>query len=341
MARPLRIEFEGAVYHVSARGNAREEVFVDDRDRERFMRRLAESVETYDIRLYLYCLMPNHVHLVLETPRANLSRFAQSLLTGYAVYFNLRHERAGHLTQGRFHARLVDADEYLLRLSRYVHLNPVSVAGADQRPVEERIAALRAYPWSSYRSYVGLARRVEFVDYEAILATMGGDAAQRVRRYREFVEGGLAATDEEFARVLRASPRCIGGEAFRQWVDGLHDALLGKREREDISHRRPGLRLKADEVLEAVCRELNVPREEACCRRRGGWLRPLAAHALCKYAGTTQRETARILGLGTGAAVSTQLAKLRRALHDDRKLQRALARIELALGGAEEREGTE
>ena len=116
---------------------------------------LGESVERFDTRLYLFCLMGNHIHLVVETPRANLGQFMHRIETAYTVYFNRRHEHCGHLLQGRYGARLVEKDAYLLRLSRYVHLNPVFTTAARKRPVRERIAMLREYRWSSYRSYIG------------------------------------------------------------------------------------------------------------------------------------------------------------------------------------------
>ena len=133
MARPQRIEYEGAVYHVTARGNDRRAIFRDDADREHFLRALAESVERFEVRLYLFCLMTNHFHLVVETPRANLGRFMHRLQTAHTVYFNRRHRRCGHLMQGRYGARLVEKDAYILRLSRYVHLNPVFTAAARKR----------------------------------------------------------------------------------------------------------------------------------------------------------------------------------------------------------------
>ena len=144
MARHLRVEFPRAIYHVTCRmiGDRRLEhsrLFVDDADRVRFLDRLAERVEQYRIRLYLYCLMVNHFHVVYETPEGNGSKFMQSLLTAYTVYYNLRHRRHGHLLDGRYKAKLVEGDEYLLALSRYVHLNPVQVGPIKGRPIEERI----------------------------------------------------------------------------------------------------------------------------------------------------------------------------------------------------------
>jgi putative transposase len=154
MARPQRIEYEGAVYHVTAQGNERRAIFRDDADHERFLRVLGASVTQFEVRLYLFCLMSNHLHLVVETPRANLGCFMHRLQTAYTVYFNQRHARCGHLMQGRYGARLVEKDAYLLRLSRYVHLNPIFTAAARLRPVRERIEILRQYRWSSYRSYI-------------------------------------------------------------------------------------------------------------------------------------------------------------------------------------------
>ena len=122
MARLLRVQFPGAIYHVTVRGNERQLIFRDDPDRGRFLERLAQSQELYSVRLYLVCLMPNHLHLLLETPRGNLSNFMARLVTAYTVYDNLRHHRVGHLTQGRYKARMVEGNQYLLKLSRYIHL---------------------------------------------------------------------------------------------------------------------------------------------------------------------------------------------------------------------------
>jgi len=170
MARPQRIEYEGAVYHVTARGNERRALFTDVRDREYFLATLAESVARFEIRLYLFCLMTNHLHLVVETPRANLGRFMHRLQTAYTVYFNRRHRRCGHLLQGRYGAWLVERNETMLRLSRYVHLNPVFTTAARRQPLSERIALLRQYPWSSYRSYIGREPPRAFVEYAPVLA---------------------------------------------------------------------------------------------------------------------------------------------------------------------------
>ena len=148
--------------------------------------------------------MTNHVHLVVETPRANLGRFMHQVQTAYTVYFNHRHQRHGHLTQGRYGARLVEEDAYILKLSRYVHLNPVFIASMRRRPVAERLTLLRQYPWSSYPGYIGRSRRLAFVDYAPILAMMSPDASRQARTYRRFVEAGDCPPNA-------SSPWCVRG----------------------------------------------------------------------------------------------------------------------------------
>jgi putative transposase len=135
MARKLRVQYEGAIYHVTMRGVERRPIFKDDEDRERFLKRLGEAVEEFGLRLYLFSLLQNHIHLLVETPQANLSAFMHKLQTAYTVYYNLRHRRAGHLMQGRFGAEPVQGDTHLLKLTRYIHLNPVFVGRMRKEPL--------------------------------------------------------------------------------------------------------------------------------------------------------------------------------------------------------------
>src|SRR3990172_6988665 len=127
MARPLRIQFPGAVYHITCRGNDRRDIFRDDKDRTTFLDILARSLTTYEVKLFSYVLMENHFHLLVETSRGNLAEFMRHFNISYTGYFNRRHRRIGHLYQGRFKSIVVDEDSYLLELSRYVHLNPIRI----------------------------------------------------------------------------------------------------------------------------------------------------------------------------------------------------------------------
>jgi len=333
MARPLRVEYEGAIYHVTVRGNDRRSIFLDDRDRQRFLTRLGDCVEAHEVRLYLFCLMTNHVHLMLETPAGNLSGFMHRLQTAYSVYFNRRHRRSGHLTQGRYGARVVGGENYLLRLSRYIHLNPIFIRSAKKLPLRERIDMLRRYRWSSYRSYISRAAPLEFVDYAPMLAmTQAATKARRPGEYRKFVEAGIAENDRDLQRIMAASPLAIGSEDFKRWVRGMHDKLCGRSRRtEDVTLRRRSRRLAAERVIEIVCSQLGADRDEATQRQRGSLLRPIIARMLCRYSGLTQRRAGEFLNLSTGAAVSIQLKTLAATAASKGKLRKQLAAIDKAI----------
>jgi len=334
MARHLRIEFAGAIYHVSCRmvGDWRTQkayLFKDDADRERFLGQLSERVEQYTIRLYAFVCMANHFHLVFETPEGNCSRFMQSLSTAYTVYYNLRHERHGHLFDGRYKAKLVEGDEYLLALSRYVHLNPVRVKAMTHRSIQERIQYLRGYRWSSYPTYVGRRKGLDFVEYGPLLGEMPGRRSEWPRHYREFVETGLAETDEDFKAALAVSPLSIGGEGFRSWIDEMHQKRLETHARpEDVSFRHRSEPLAADEVLAVLSDMFKVELEAFSRRRQNSPLRAVASKFLVRYAGQSQREVADLLDMGSGSAVCKQLAALPGKLAGDRRLRRQVKAAE-------------
>jgi putative transposase len=235
------------------------QLFRDDRDYERFLLQLADRVEQFDVRLYMFVCMANHFHLVFETPQANCSRFMQSLSTAYTVYFNLRHHRHGHLLDGRYKAKIVEGDEYLRKLSRYVHLNPVQIASMKSLKLSERRKALRAYRWSSYRSYTLKKNPLECVQTGPALAQVGGSKAERPARYRRFVESGLAETDTEFETIMKSSPLCIGTDGFREWAEELYrETLLERNAPEDVSFKHGRARIEVDRVMAVLVEHLDV-----------------------------------------------------------------------------------
>lgn len=337
MSRYLRVEYPGAIYHVTMRmlGNwktGQDRLFEDDADRERFLERLADRVERYRIRLFLFCLMSNHVHLVLETPEGNLGRFMQSLATAYTVYFNLRHSRHGHLLDGRYKAKLVEGDEYLLGLSRYVHLNPVRVSGIEKKPIEEQREYLRAYRWSTYQSYIGIKQTYDFVVYGPMLAEVGGKGREQRRRYREYVEAGLDEEDREIKAALGASACGIGGEGFLSWVSEIYGKMAETKKRpEDISLRKIIEGQKPEDVLKIVGSIIGVEAEAFKRRRRNVRARALASYYLTCYAGLTQREVAEYLNVGTGSAVGKQITQLVNERGEDRELAKKMECIETGL----------
>ena len=184
MARPLRLEFPGALYHVTARGNARQEIYRDDVDRQRFLDMLGREIGQQGWLCYAYCLMSNHYHLLLETPEANLSNGMRRLNGAYGQMFNRRHDQVGHLFQGRYGSIVVDKDSYLLELCRYVVLNPVR-AGVVKHP--------RQWRWSSYRATVGLSPSPHWLDSEWVLEQFGQSENKAPIAYSRFVAEGHGA----------------------------------------------------------------------------------------------------------------------------------------------------
>ena len=332
MARQLRVEYAGAIYHVTVRSNGGEALFASDVDRRYLLARIAEAREMYYVRVYLFCLMVNHFHLVVETPRANLGRFMQGVLTGYGVYFNRAHRRHGHVTQGRYGAKLVEGDEYLLKLSRYVHLNPVNVVGMESMTQEERTAYLRKYPWSSFQGYTGIGLRNEFVDYGPLLALVGGRSSDQAQRYQVFVESGMAGDNEEFLAAMVRSVRSIGSDKFREQVDARYRELVGgRRVVEDVAFRRAVNALSVEQILQTVAAAAKLKPEALTVRRRDSRWRAVASRMLCRHGGLSQRDAAALLGVKTGVAVSCQNKKLTCLLQVDKKFAQAVRGVELRL----------
>lgn len=182
MARPLRIEFSGALYHVTARGDRREPIYDDDADRERFLEVLGQVVSDFNWICHGYCLMTNHYHLVIETPDGNLSKGMRQLNGVFTQYSNRRHARTGHLFQGRYKAILVDGDSYLLELARYVVLNPVRA---------RMVADPGDWRWSSYSAMVGAVQPPPWLSTDGLLAAFSRQRRAAVRQYKRFVADGI------------------------------------------------------------------------------------------------------------------------------------------------------
>ncbi|HUT53326.1 MAG TPA: transposase [bacterium] len=176
MGRKRRAQFPGAVYHLTARGNNRQDIYLDDHDRYAFMEMLAQAVERYDLKIHAFCLMTNHYHLFLRTREPNLARAMHWLNNRYTKRFLFRHERSGHLFQGRYQAVLIVDEAHWITLAHYIHLNPVR-AGIVTDPA--------SYNWSSFLDFTRPAARYPWLDHEWVLARYGHSPGQRRRRYRE------------------------------------------------------------------------------------------------------------------------------------------------------------
>lgn len=203
MARQLRIEFEGAVYHITSRGNAREKIFLDDADRHRFLDVLGKVVARFGWICHAYCLMSNHYHLLVETPDANLSRGMQLLNGIYTQSVNRCHDRSGHLLQGRYKSILVEKETHLLELARYVVLNPVRAKIA---------RSAKDWRWSSYRATAGMADPPAFLRVDWILSQFDTVRKAAIGAYRRFVKQGRGVNPWD---DLRAG-YLLGSETFAE-----------------------------------------------------------------------------------------------------------------------------
>jgi len=290
MSRPLRIEFEDALYHVTSRGDRREAIFVDDTDRIAFLDLLGQVSDRFDFTALAYCLMGNHYHLVLATRQANLSMLMRQLNGVYTQRFNRRHGKVGHVFQGRFKAILVDRDAYLLALCRYVELNPVRA---------RLVAAPGEWPWSSYRAHTGAADPPPWLDVAAVAAALQGAAPDT----REISAAAMRQAAERHARfVADGLDQPLWAQALRQQVY-LGDAAFVQR----MQARAEAARLGAAEV----------PRpQRGAPQPLAHWLAncPTRAQALLcghRQSGLTMAAMARELGLSPGR-VSQLIAKAAR-----------------------------
>ena len=245
MARPLRIEFPGAVYHLTSRGNARQPVFADAQDRNAFLDALAEVVARFGWRCHAYCLMGNHYHLLVETPEANLARGMRQVNGVYTQRFNRRHQQSGHLFQGRYKAILVDRDAYLLELCRYVVLNPVRSG---------LVRSAGQYAWSSYRATVGRVVPPAFLAVDWVLGQFAEDREEAQERYKRFVRDGLRAPSPWEAlkgQVL------LGDDDF---VEKLRPLLADAAAQTEVPKRQR--RLARPPVAKVLAGAADAPRDE-------------------------------------------------------------------------------
>jgi REP element-mobilizing transposase RayT len=284
MARALRIEFPGAFYHVTSRGNERKAIFKSLQDREKFLSYLESATERYGAVVHVYCLMDNHYHLLLETPLWNLSKIMQHINGAYTTYFNTKRERSGHLFQGRYKAILVEADEYAKELSRYIHLNPVRAAMV-KTPDE--------YRWSSCQYYTVRRKAPAWLTRNFILSYFDTKPTAAMKMYRSFVH---TLMDQEYESPLaELSHSVILGS--REFVDEIKDRFLrGKQpDRElpalrDITNR-PGLGLIEQVVNSVLQSDEKMARQVKlylCHRYSGKKLREIGERFGVSESGVTQ-----------------------------------------------------
>ena len=309
MARPLRIEYPDAFYHVTARGNERKNIFTDDQDRERFLGYLETAVLRYKAVIHVYCLMNNHYHLLLSTPSGNLSQIMRHLNGAYTVYFNKRHNRFGHLFQGRYKAILVDADEYAGELSRYIHLNPVRA-----RIVERA----EKYIWTSYLYYIDRKKAPRWMTIEWLLKYFGKKQPDARKAYRGFVEAKMGTKEESPLKETIAST-ILGRQNF---IDDIRKKYLGGRKKErDVPAVAILKRVSPEKIIEAVQKELKDRQEH---------IRNAALYLSHKFSGLLLKEIGLQFGVGE-SAVSQTSRRFEAILSEDTRLKKSVEKVRESL----------
>jgi putative transposase len=340
MARPLRIELAGGQYHVTSRGNNRQDIFPQDKDRHAFKGLLAGLPQRFGTRLHGYVLMTNHYHLVLETPEANLSRAMHWLNVTYTMGYNERHQRSGHLFGGRFKSVLIEEAAGLQEVVRYVHLNPVRVSalglGKQERAaqasgageastaelVRQRLVVLREYRWSSYRAYAGYEPEPEWLVTELVGSLSGGrTTAERQRALRKMTEDAVREGMPERPWEGLVAGVVLGSEEFAKRL--LEEAR--KDEREQPGARRLAPPVPWERIVEAVEKEKGE-RWDAFRDRHGDWGRDLALW-LGRTAGRMRLRELALVAEMDYATVGAAVSRVGRRLGGDREFVEVVDRL--------------
>jgi putative transposase len=307
MARPLRIIYPGAFYHITSRGNERKQIFKSLSDREKFLFYLESATRRYDAIIHVYCLMDNHYHLLLETPSGNLSQIMRHINGAYTTYFNIKRQRAGHLLQGRFKAILVDMDEYCKELSRYIHLNPVRA---------KMVAKLQDYRWSSYLDYIGRRKPPAWLKRDFILGYFGKKTSIAQKNYREFVKVRLGQKNKSPLNEVIGST-VLGSADF---VDEIRKRFIeGKGANRDLPaikalYSKPAI----EDIIKAV---------ESAFNQQPARVKSVSLYLCHKHTAGSLKQIGRYFNIGE-SGVSQASRRIGMRLKRDNKLKKRIKSLE-------------
>jgi REP element-mobilizing transposase RayT len=298
MARPLRLEFSGAVYHITARGNAQQAIFDDDVDREKFLHLLGREVQQQNWFCYAYCLMDNHYHLLLETHEANLSQGMRRLNGNYGQSYNFRHGRVGHLLQGRYKSILVERESHLMELCRYVVLNPIRAS---------MVTRVEKWPWSSYQATVGNVKSPDWLAANSLLANFSQRKGTAQNAYAKFVEEGLGRPSPW--EKLRGQIY-LGSEKFMEMMQ----KRVNNEELTNVSkaQRQPS-RPEPDAIITAVSKAYSISKAKVLQRNHQEAFNA-AVYLLRRVGNIPLRRVAEMAGISAGRVSQIQASMQGRSL---------------------------
>jgi putative transposase len=316
MGRPIRIEYPGALYHITSRGNERKDIFRESADREKFLGIVADYHNRFGILVHAYVLMDNHYHLVLETPWGNLVKIMHGINGAYTSWYNRKYNRIGHLFSGRYRAILVDKDSYLVELSRYVHLNPVR-AGMSERPEH--------YAWSSFSGYIRKEKELAWMEYAGILSQFGTQQDRSRKKYREYVKQGI---DKEGSSIFKelVGQAILGQDKF---IEDIKCLIQGKVLDREITERKRLKQYPSPEAILAAVAAVTETQEKAITPRgsRQSTARKMAIYLMKRYSGLTNQEVGGVFGGLHYSAISQVSIRFGKILEGDSQLKNQLEAV--------------
>lgn len=319
MGHPLRIEYSGAWYHVMSRGAGRRRTFLDDEDCRLFLNLLSESSQMFEVEIHAFSLMVNHYHLLVHTPKSGLGRAMRHVNGVYTCRFNRRHRTDGPLFRGRYKARLVQAENYLLELVRYIHLNPVKAC---------LVQTSSEHPWTSHRYYLqGTSTETSWLKTDEILSRFGGRMKEARSALDKFVLEGVS---DWFEKEWQKGRAVVGSKGFCEWVyKNCKEWTEKDREipkRDSQPRRDIGMKM----ILDQVAFVHDIPTGDLRRRddRRRNDARSMVIHLARKLKGIPHKDLARWMGTGNPYAIAKNQQRFRERLEKDRSLRKLTSQVE-------------
>jgi len=327
MSRPLRIQYPDAYYHVTCRGNEQRKIFRDAEDRKEFFRLLTRSAEIYEARVLAYALMPNHFHLLICTPKGNLSEFMRHFNISYTGSFNRKYKRSGHLYQGRYKAFLIDKDNYLLEVSRYIHLNPLHMKSRES--FDQRWQDLLTSEATSLPGYLNKKNRKDFLDYNTILDYFGTEGAKSSRGYKRFV---AEAIEKDIPSPLERGKGMgiVGEKIFIEQIKQLFekDRKVKKSRREQPAFRQLEKTWTPEDLIDSYLKLVPKTREELTSKGKQSPDRAILMELLYRFCKITQPEIGKLLGGIDYSAVSQARKRLNIKMENDQGLKKKFSALQ-------------
>jgi len=311
MARPLRINFENAVYHIIARGNRKEKIFYSDEDKRLFQVKMNKTFQKFSLICYAYCLMDNHYHLFLKTPKANLSKAIHYLNTSYANYFSAKYRLSGPLFQGRYKSILVEQDEYSLVLSAYLHLNPYRAQVKDWQ----------SYPASSLPDYLGKRKQlIENLDTQFILQQFHPQLTPAHRLYLQYLNDNL---DLKYPKEEIRYSIALGSETFLKKIE-QHISSYGRNREIQATHLVS--QFSSEKIIDQIRQTFQISQEEVFLKKRGNIYRLVALYLIKNNTSLSLKEIGKIFSMDY-TAVSQAARRFEERMSKDKKLKKKVEAI--------------